>query len=374
MNSTDLSKTSRVIPADELFAAFRKDVDNHLPNSRWAHTHGFGVRGEFLASPEARYFSSAEHFQGGPIPVTVRFSNSSSEAERHDEWQDIRGMATKFHLADGAETDLIGVSLNTFIAKTLQEFLGVAAANRPTRVSRERTWHKILDRLRLENPMPDPPVGQKVSANAGLLAYSGRVHDAQNAVVAAGMQAVPLSWARVKYHAIHTFVAIDSAGNRRHVRFSWQPVAGVCPVDDPTSQAPDFLSTEMTNRLRSGPVHFELKMRLADVGDEIDDPTVPWPVTRRMVMMGHLRIDRVVDDQTNDCERLSFNPMRLAPGMEASNDEILRARGEIYELASAARGAIGCPFHLAGAAADPEGREQPWPSESPQNTGEGTNR
>jgi catalase len=354
-------RDSAQIAASDLLAAFRKDVIDHQPGTRWAHTHGLGVVGHFIASDVARRYCVAEHFGGQRVPVTVRFSNSSSEAQRHDEWQDIRGMATKFHLSgrgddgtggdpldvDVVDVDLIAVSLDVFIARTRAEFLGVAKADRPRPVTREHWWQRLIDRLRLELPLVDPPPGQVASGVAGLLAYAGTHRDAQAGVAGAGIQAVPMSWARVKYHAVHTFVVVDPDGVRRHVRFAWQPVAGVCPIDDPLSAATDFLSTEMRQRLKVAPARFELKMTIGDDGDAFDDPTRAWPVTRRVVMMGSLYLDRVADDQDLQCERLSYNPMRLTAGIEASGDEILRARGEVYELAAEERGAIGCPVRLA---------------------------
>jgi catalase len=349
-------RDSPQIAAGDLLAAFQKDVIDHAPGTRWAHTHGLGVVGHFVASDVARQFCAAEHFRGQRVPVTVRLSNASSEAQRHDEWQDIRGMATKFHLSGngrgsaGVDVDLIAVSLDVFIARTRAEFLGVAEADRPRPVTREHWWQRLIDRLRLELPLADPPPGQVASGVAGLLAYAGTHRDAQAGVAGAGVQAVPMSWARVKYHAVHTFVVVDPDGVRRHVRFAWQPVAGVCPIDDPLTAATDFLSTEMRQRLQVAPARFELKMTIGDDGDAFDDPTKAWPVTRRVVMMGSLYLDRVAEDQELQCERLSYNPMRLIAGIEASDDAILRARGEVYELAAAERAAIGCPVHLAAPA------------------------
>jgi catalase len=334
----------RAISAREMLAALQQDVVDHRAGSRWAHTNGFGVRGHFTPSDVAARYCAAEHFRGGRVPVTVRFSNSSSEATRHDEWPDVRGMAVKFHLDGGAETDLIAVSVPAFLARTRAEFLAVAEADRPRPVRRQRPWQRLLSMLRLEQPLPDPPPGKTVSGDAGLLEYAGRHPEAQTAVVAAGTQQVPMSWARVKYHAIHTFVVVDPEGVRRHVRFAWQPVAGVCPVDRPLDQPPDFLSTELRRRLAVAPASFELKMTIGDEGDAFHDPTVVWPVTRRTVMMGSIDLERVVDDQ-DAVERLSFNPMRLVPGVVPSDDAILHARGEIYELGASERGAVGCPIH-----------------------------
>jgi catalase len=64
--------------------------------------------------------------------------------------------------------------------------------------------------------------------------------------------------------------------------------------------------------------------------------------------MGMLHIERLAEDQGVDVERLSFNPMRLAPGIEASGDAILQARGEIYQLGCQGRNGIGCPLHAGG--------------------------
>ena len=87
-------------------------------------------------------------------------------------------------------------------------------------------------------------------------------------------------------------------------------------------------------------------MTIGDDGDAFDDPTVAWPVNRRTVSMGMLFLDSLPDDdaQKAQIEPLSFNPLRLVPGIEPSNDEILAARREIYKLAADERGALGCPL------------------------------
>ena len=68
--------------------------------------------------------------------------------------------------------------------------------------------------------------------------------------------------------------------------------------------------------------------------------------------MGTLFIERLAEERHVDVERLSFNPMRLPPGIEASGDEILRARGEIYQLGCKERGGTGCPCRRAAGALD----------------------
>jgi catalase len=60
--------------------------------------------------------------------------------------------------------------------------------------------------------------------------------------------------------------------------------------------------------------------------------------------MGTLTLTEIPEgeDQVAAGERISFNPCRLAPGIEASNDPILEARRCAYEVSREMRG--GCPF------------------------------
>ena len=104
----------------------------------------------------------------------------------------------------------------------------------------------------------------------------------------------------------------------------------------------------MTTRLARGPAQFTLKMQIGDPGDDVNDPTASWPVTRQSVRMGLLSIEALAEKRGVDVDRLSFNPMRLAPGIEPSDDVILRARGEIYQLGCQERAGIGCPLRANG--------------------------
>ncbi|WP_213957703.1 catalase [Variovorax sp. dw_954] len=340
------------ITAAQMLDAFKEDAPGHLPDTRWAHTHGLGVMGHFVASEVARDFCSAGHFQGQSVPVTARFSNGSSDPERHDERPDTRGLAVKFHVSDSIDHDLLSMTMNVFGARTREEFLGVSKAFVPKPVQ-EESWFRrtILDPLMLRNPLPPMPPGVTISGGPGLAQYAGSHDFARAFTIEGGLLQVPVSWARTAYHAVHTFMAVGPDGVRRPVRFSWQPIDGVFPVpaDQQASKATDFLTPEMRARLAKAPARFTLKMAIGDPGDALDDPSMTWPVTRQTVSMGTLFIEQFAQDRGVDVDRLSFNPMRLPPGIEASDDPILHARGEIYQLGCKERGGIGCPLHAARA-------------------------
>ena len=54
------------ITAEQMLDAFKEDVPGHASGTRWAHTHGLGVLGHFVASDVAKEFCIAEHFRGAP--------------------------------------------------------------------------------------------------------------------------------------------------------------------------------------------------------------------------------------------------------------------------------------------------------------------
>src|SRR5579864_5953972 len=93
--------------AQHLVNAIIANLPAPVPGRRPVHTIGVGVRGEFVASDVARSYCIAEHFNGQPIPVSVRFSNGLGGPDQHDGWSDVRGMATRFYLSDERATDLI---------------------------------------------------------------------------------------------------------------------------------------------------------------------------------------------------------------------------------------------------------------------------
>ncbi len=245
------------------------------PDLRPVHAFGIGATGYFEASDVARDFCVAEHFQGKRIRVTVRFSNGSGSAVEHDGWSDVRGMATRFHLADGAATDLIAMTLAEFFTPTPETFLSFTKAARPAPVTRESAWQKIFDMLRLTLPLPDPPPGQTTSPNAGAIQFADQNGYAQLAVFQAAEIGAPVSYVRATYHAVHTFVVVAPDGARRWVRFSWQPVEGVLNTDPNATPVDKYLQQELRDRLTEGPARFTLMMSIGEAGDDLSDPSRP---------------------------------------------------------------------------------------------------
>jgi catalase len=176
-----------------------------------------------------------------------------------------------------------------------------------------------------------------------MLSYANAHRKPRLGIVEAGAIGAPVSYARATYHAVHTFIVTAPDGLKRHVRFTWQPVAGVRKIKIEPGEPPKPLDLheELRKRLNpKAPVRFMLMMTIGENGDKFDDPTRPWPHRRERVTMGTLYLEEIVD-----CEDWGFNPCRLIPGsIDVSEDRILRARKDIYEVSRKLRGGAACPF------------------------------
>ena len=315
---------------------------------RPVHALGIGATGHFEAEPIAARYCIAEHFQGGKVDVSVRFSNGSGDATRHDGWSDVRGMATRFHLSGGAATDLIAMTLPEFFAPTPDTFLAFAKKAEPKDCHRESPWRKILALLKMTLPTPDPYPGQKKRPDDGAIRFADENKYAQQAVLGAAAIGAPVSYARAEYHAVHTFIITGPPPEnvRRWVRFTWQPVSGV--LNEPPRPSPrlDYLNDELRDRLGAAPARFTLTMTIGEIGDKFDDPTRSWPPHRTRIMMGTLTLDKVPDEaeQTSMFEKQSFNPWLLTDGIAPSDDPVLRVRRDAYEYSSKRRASTPCPF------------------------------
>lgn len=318
--------------------------DGQPDRLRRVHTIGIGATGFFVPSDIARDYCIAEHFAGDlPVPVTVRFSNGLGSPHQHDGWAgEAKGMATRFHLKNGAATDLIAMTLPSFFPSP-EIFLDLLGVAKPERAKARSPWQKICGLLKLEQPTRDPFPGEVYWTVPGASRFADANASSQVAVAQASLLEAPSSYARAIYHAVHAFKLEGPApaGVQRWVRFSWRPVAGVHPCTAPVD---DYLQPELRERLAREPARFTLMIEIGEAGDDVNDSSRPWPPHRSRVVMGELTLDTVPDDQINRCERMSFNPMLLVDGIAASDDPVLHLRRQAYQDASRQRGGAACPF------------------------------
>lgn len=94
------------------------------PGARPVHAKGIMLEGTFTPSASASSLSKAPHLQRTSVPVTVRFSDFAGipGIAGTRKLASPRGLAVKFHLPGGSETDIVAHSFNGFPAATTDEF------------------------------------------------------------------------------------------------------------------------------------------------------------------------------------------------------------------------------------------------------------
>jgi catalase len=272
---------------------------------RAVHAKGSCCRGTFVPTKQAAELCMAPHFQT-EVPVTVRFSSGSGKPTRADGARDERGMAVKFHLPDGTTTDIVSLTLPVFFVKTPEVFLAF-----------------------LETQRPDPDTGKPDLDRVG--AFINDHPETQKATMFVMMNESPASFAGCTFNGLHAFSMTAPIGTKRFVRYSWIPEVEAATLSDGETRAlgKNYLHDELTTRLGSGPFSYELRVQLAEEGDDTTDPTTAWPEEREVVPIGRMTLNEFAD---HDCDGMIFDPGRLTDGIERSDDPILHARSGAYSV------------------------------------------
>ena len=280
------------------------------PGFRANHAKGVVVEGSFKATPEAALLSKAILFNGS-IPVTVRFSDATGVPNLPDgsKKANPHGMALKFHLPDGSDTDMVINSLKFFPVANGEDFrdLLLAVAASP----------------------PDAPKPTKVEQ----FAASHPAVGASSATVK-----TPDSFADEEYFGINAFVFTNKAGQKQAVRYQMVPEHLVhLEQADAEKRAPNFLMDELPERLKKGPVTFHLKAQLANPGDPTNDGTKPWPDDRKVVDLGVVTIEKAVPNSAEAEKALLFLPGQVTDGIEPSDDPLIDVRNGAYAVSFSRR-------------------------------------
>ena len=277
------------------------------PGMRANHAKGVVADGIFTPSNAAAALSKASIFSGNPVPVTVRFSDSTGLPTLPDgsDGANPHGMSIKFKLAEGGEMDVVLNSLAFFPVATGEEF------------------HELLQAI-VDSP-PGAPHPNKLEQFVG-------THPA--VLQAFASATTPSSFARDTYNGVDAFIFVNEAGTRQPFRFKLVPVAGDdhLTTDAAAKLPPDFLVDELPKRLATAPVSFRVMAQLANPDDQTRDPSKPWPADRKLADLGTITLSQAASDQVKAQKDLRYLPNRLQPGIEVSDDPLIDARVRSYVI------------------------------------------
>ncbi len=283
------------------------------PGFRPAHAKGIMLNGSFTPSPEAATLSKAPHLNRPSTPVTVRFSNSTGipVIPDNDANADPRGCAVRFHLAERVHTDIVAHSTNGFPVRTGQDFLEFLTAISTTDLAK----------------FPGSPLEKYLGTHPAALAFVQTPKPPAS------------SFARESYFGLTAVRFINKDGVSRYGRYRVLPEAGNDHLDAAAAAAkgPNYLFDEIEQRIANEPVKFQVVVQLAEAGDTVDDVTVQWPDSRKLLELGKLSFTEPVLDQAHEQKQIIFDPIPRVDGIDASDDPLLELRAAVYLLSGRRR-------------------------------------
>jgi catalase len=280
---------------------------------RFMHAKGLVVSGTFTPAKEAKSLSSAAHFSGPAVPVTVRFSDGTGvpNIPDTDPRGGPRGIAVRFNIPGGGFTDIVSVSHNGFVVGTGEDFLALFKA--------------------IAASGPDAPHPNPVETFLGSHPLAAKFVQESSRL--------PKSFATQAYFSNNAFVLVDGSGKKQAVRYQIEPAAGVSFLDSAAAAKAggNYLFDDLQKRMARGPVVFTLYAQLASPGDQTNDGSIVWPGDRKRVTLGVIRLTKVEPNQEELQRSLQFNPTFLVSGVELSDDPLVPLRSAVYALSVAHR-------------------------------------
>jgi catalase len=267
------------------------------------HSKGICFTGLFESNGAGSELSKAPVFAKGQYPVIGRFNLATADAEADDAKVRVRGLGVVVSTPDGQEWRMAMIDPPFFTVSTPEAFHALQLAS--------------------QSEEPDA-MAKFADANPEFKAF------------AAWAKSAPWtgSWAEDRYNSLDSFVFTDSSGNDHAVRWSLAPTAQVVPVtpEDLAKRGPNFLETEITDRIKSGPLRWTMLVTVANPGDQTADPSKAWPEDRRSIEVGALIVQQIEPEADGPCRDINFDPAVLPNGIRTSDDPFPAARSSAYRV------------------------------------------
>jgi catalase len=286
----------------EQFADRFVQVNGRHDGFRLNHAKGLSASGTFASNGAGAEVCRAAVFSRGTVPVVGRFSLSGGLPDQPDKPATVRGLGLMFELPDGQQWRTAMVNLPVFTDSTPQGFYERLLASKPLPSTGQ----------------PDP------QAMAAFLARHPETAAAMNII----KQSPPSAgFADTTFHGLNAFQATNNAGVRSPVRWTVEPQQTRSPAQP---GSPDYLFDALIDSVARGPLMWRLILTIGEPGDPTNDPTKPWPSSRRAIDTGTVTIDAVQTEAPGNARDINFDPTVLPDGLAVSDDPLLSARSAVY--------------------------------------------
>lgn len=274
------------------------------------HINGVCAGGTFVGLPEpAHRYTRSALFSGEPVAVVARFSTAGGNPQAADAAKTARGLALEFRMRGGGLQHMTLLNTPMFGAAMPQTFIDDIVARKP-------------------DPATGQPDPEKIKA------FRASHPDSLAQAMYLQTHNPPPSWANSRYYGIHTFKFVSAADKATPVRWRFVPQDGELALSDKDLQtAPkQFLEKKLLERVRRGPVRWDMILTIGQPGDPEDNATLTWPADRQEIKLGTLSIDTATPQHGAECEKINFDPLVLSDGIQPSNDPVLLFRSSAYAV------------------------------------------
>jgi catalase len=301
-------------------------VDSIAPASgpsigfRRNHAKGVCFTGTFEANGAGASLSRAQMMMPGSYPVTGRFNLATTNPNAIDGMERVRGLSLRVVTPGGQEWRSAMIDAPFFPVATPQAFFDL-----------QQAAHAKGDPEAMKRFAAAHPELGAFGAWAGSAPRNG-------------------SFAEGTFNSLNSFVFTSASGATSVVRWSFVPAepAVAVPGDELAKRDPNFLSSDITERVGKAPQRWTMSVSVANAGDPTADPSKAWPADRRRIDVGTLRVQAIEPEPDGPCRDINFDPTVLPEGMGVSDDPFPAARSAAYAVSFDRRTAETYPQPASG--------------------------
>ncbi|MCA5004923.1 catalase [Sphingobacterium bovistauri] len=304
---------------------------------RVVHARGSGAHGIFEATADISTYTKAKFLKKGTkTPLFLRFSTVAGFKGSTDLARDVRGFSVKFYTEEG-NYDLVGNNIPVFFIQDAMNF---------------------PDLVHAVKPEPNNEMPQAASAHDTFWDFVSLMPESAHMVMwAMSDRALPRSLRMMEGFGVHTFKFVNEKGKGTFVKFHWKPKLGVHQVAWQEAQKisgydADFHRRDLWEAIEKGNFpQWDLGVQLIPEEDELRysfdilDPTklIPEEIVPVQII-GTMTLNRNPENFFAETEQIAFDPGRLVPGIDFSNDPLLQ--GRVFSYADTQNYRLGGPnFH-----------------------------
>ncbi len=288
----------------ELVDALHSAFGTH--HTRAVHAKGIILEGNFTPAEGASEITRAKHLQKTKSKVIVRFSDFTGIPDIPDNigLANPRGFAIKFIMPDGTTTDIVGHSFDGFPTANSDQF------------------RDLLLAIGRSGPTASKPTALDSFLNTHPIAKTFLT-----------TQKNPASYAGISYFGVNAFKFTNSKGESHFIRYQFIPEGGeeLLTPEQMAEKGPEYLQEEIKKRIAKGSIKFKMYAQIAEGSDNIEDPSIAWPASRKKVLLGTIEITKPGANTVQQDKSLSFIPNNIPDGIETA-DPMLNFRSKAYPI------------------------------------------